>query len=188
MRQGWTGGYADMAVYNIVQSNVPRRNGGAIESVEVHQSGVEFETEHAFANGLQLSGGFMYIFDVEAFRADGSSANGNVFFGSNGVSVPETQILLRAQYNLTNEWLVWGMGYFNSGYVSSNSDGTTTKRSDHYRFDVGAAWRPRDDLAIRFRVENLLDEKDFGQTVEGQPTADADKIGRVFWVGLDYSF
>ena len=188
VRQSWGKGYADLAVYNIVQENVPRRNGGAIESMEVHQSGVEIETEHTFDNALTVSGGLMYMFDVESFRADGSSNNGNVFFGNNGVPTPELQALLRAQYSISEQWLVWGMGYYNTGFTRENADGTSTLTNDYYRFDLGAAWQPTDKFAVRFRIENLLDEKDFGQTVEGNPVADADKIGRVFWVGFDYAF
>lgn len=188
IRQGWDGGWADVAVYDIVQENVPRRNGGAIESVEVHQKGVEFEAEHSFSPRFVMSGGAMWIYDVEAFRADGTSAGGNVFFGTNGVPVPEVQLLLRAQYNISDQWMVWGMGAYNSGYERDNSDGTSTAYEDYYRFDLGAAWIPTDKLAIRFRVENILNEKDFGSTVEGQPSASADNIGRVFWVGVDYTF
>ena len=130
----------------------------------------------------------MYMFDVESFRADGSSNNGNVFFGNNGVPTPELQALLRAQYSISEQWLVWGMGYYNTGFTRENADGTSTLTNDYYRFDLGAAWQPTDKFAVRFRIENLLDEKDFGQTVEGNPVADADKIGRVFWVGFDYAF
>jgi outer membrane cobalamin receptor len=188
LRQGWDRGYADIAVYNIVQENVPRRNGGAIQNVEVEQSGIEFETQHGFDNGLTLSAGLMYILDVKATRDDGTDANGNVFFGTNGVPVPELQALVRAEYAIAPDWVVWGMGYHNSGYTQSNSDGTSTELRDYYRADLGVAWQPTTDVALRFRVENIFDEKDFGQTVEGMPAADADKIGRVFWLGVDYTF
>lgn len=188
IRQGWTGGYADVAVYNIVQENVPRRNGGAIESVTVDQSGLEFEAEHGFGNGLYLSAGFMYLYRLEVTRANGASANGNVFFGNNGVPVPTLQALIRADYNFAEDWVAWGMGYYNSGFERTDAFGNVTNTREFIRVDLGAAWQPRDDFALRFRAENVLNQRDFGQTLEGAPVADAGKIGRVFWVGVDYTF
>jgi outer membrane receptor protein involved in Fe transport len=188
LRQSWNMGWADLAVYNIVQDNVPRRNGGAIQNVEVEQSGVELEAQHRFFDRLTVSAGYMYIFDVKATRDDGTDAGGNVFFGANGVPVPTHQALLRTEYSLSSQWLLWGMGYYNSGYERDNFGVVDNETNDYYRVDLGVAWLPREDITLRFRVENVFDEKDFGQTLEGAPTADADNIGRVFWVGLDYTF
>jgi hypothetical protein len=39
---------------------------------------------------------------------------------------------------------------------------------------------------IRARVENISDEKDFSSTKEGEPINDEGKIGRAFWLGIDY--
>lgn len=188
VRQSWDMGWADLAVYNIVQEDVPRRNGGAIQNVDVEQSGVEIEAQRRFFDRLTLSAGYMHILDVKATRDDGTDAGGNVFFGANGVPVPKHQALLRAEYDLSSEWLVWGMGYYNSGYERDNFIVADNATNDYYRVDIGVAWLPREDLALRVRLENILDEKDFGQTLEGAPVADADNIGRVFWVGLDYTF
>jgi outer membrane receptor protein involved in Fe transport len=187
-RQSWDGGWADIAVYNIIQENVPRRNGGAIQNVEVEQSGVEFETQHTFMDRLTLAAGYMYIWDVKATRDDGTPSGGNVFFGTNGVPVPTHQALLRLEYNIAPDWLLWGFGYFHSGYERDNFAVTDTETRDYTRFDLGLAWLPTDNLAVRTRIENIFDERDLGQTLEGAPVADAGKIGRVVWVGFDYTF
>ena len=187
-RQTWTGGWADIAVYNIIQENVPRRNGGAIQNVEVEQSGLEFEIQHTFMDRLTLAAGYMWVWDVNATRDDGTPSGGNVFFGTNGVPVPEHQTLLRLEYNIAQDWLLWGFAYFNSGYDRDNFQAVDNQTQDYTRFDLGVAWLPRDDLAIRARIENIFDERDFGQTLEGAPVADAGKIGRVVWIGFDYTF
>ena len=188
VNQSWATGSLDVAVYSIEQENVPRREGGAIESVTVEQTGLEIEATNRFTDRLTLSAGYMRLLDVDATRADGSPAFGNVFFGTNGVPVPTDQVLLRGNYEVTRSWQVWAMGYFNSGYERIDATDVTTQTRDFYRVDLGTSYQPIDPLVLRFRIENLLDQRDYGQTLEGAPVADAGKLGRVFWVGLDYTF
>lgn len=188
VRQGWTAGHVDLALYTIEQENVPRRQGGAIESVTVEQSGLEIEGQHQVTPEFAVSAGYMYVFDVQATRADGSSSGGNVFFGTNGVPVPTHQGLLRGQYQITPEWSVWGMGFYHSGYERDNDAPMDTETRDYFRVDLGVGWQPRDDLFLRVRLENALDQRDYGQTLEGAPVVDAGKTGRVFWLGVDYTF
>lgn len=59
-------------------------------------------------------------------------------------------------------------------------------RMAYERLDIGTNWRYNDKLMIRARVENISDEKDFGSTKEGEPINDEGKIGRAFWLGIDY--
>ena len=188
VNQGWTGGHIDVALYNIVQDNVPRRSNGAIENVEVDQSGLEVEVFHRLTDSLSLSAGYMYLFALEATRADGSSANTNIFFNGGNASVPEHQMSLRVDYRVTEDIGLWGAAYHSTGYEAVDANDNVTKRDGFTRLDLGAGWWVTPKWALRFRVENLLDERDFGQTVSGLPTDDDAKLGRVFWLGVDHTF
>lgn len=188
VNQSWGTGEADIAVYTIEQENVPRRNGGAIESVRVEQSGLEIEARNRFWDDLTLSLGYMRILDVDATRADGTPSGGNVFFGTNGVPVPTNQLLLRGEYDIDADWSVWAMGYYNSGYERNNATALNTQTKEFWRIDLGATWLVDEDLALRTRVENVLNQRDYGQTLEGAPVVDDGRLGRVFWLGMDYVF
>jgi outer membrane receptor protein involved in Fe transport len=187
-RYSWLDGYFDAAVYNIEQENVPRRNGGAIESVSVDQTGLELELASRLTDRLTMSAGYMHIFDVEATRADGTKAGTNIFFDGSAASVPKNQTSVRLDFRATETWSFWGMAHHSTGYEAITADGTVQKRDAFVRADIGAAWRVTPKAVLRARIENLLDEKDFGATLEGIPVNDSGKIGRVFWVGLDYTF
>ncbi len=184
----WNNGYVDIAVYNIEQDGVPRRNGGRIESMEVEQSGVEIEFFSALTEKLSLSAGYMHILDLEATREDGTKVNANIFWGSQVAPVPEDQFSLRLNYNLNDAWSFWGAGFYNAGFIQTAADGSIRKRRSYERIDVGTRWRFNDNLAVKFRVENITDQKDFGQTLEGSRVNDEYKIGQAFWLGVDYTF
>ncbi|SOD90790.1 TonB-dependent receptor [Caenispirillum bisanense] len=188
VRQTFDRGYVDLALYNIVQDNVPRRNNGAIESVEVDQSGLELEMLWQLTDAVALSGGYMYVIDLEATRADGTSANSNIFFGTNGTSVPKHQLNGRATWAVTDDLSLWTAAFWSSGYEAVNFDGSVTERDGYSRFDLGAAYAVADNVVLRGRVENLTDEKDFGTTVKGVAANDGGNIGRVFWLGADVVF
>jgi outer membrane receptor protein involved in Fe transport len=188
VNQEFDTGYLDIALYNIVQDDVPRRNNGAIESMEVDQSGLELEVFSQFTDELALSAGYMRIIELEATRADGSKVNGNIFWGSQTTPVPENQFSLRADYQAAEDIGLWGAAYYTTGYESVDANGATTERDGFTRLDLGANWWANDKLALRTRVENILDERDFGTTVQGVPINDDGKLGRVLWVGLDYTF
>ncbi|RVU38134.1 TonB-dependent receptor [Hwanghaeella grinnelliae] len=188
INQGIHNGYIDVALYNIVQDNVPRRNGGAIQNVEVDQTGIEVEAFDQLTDSVSVSASYMHILDVEATRADGTNANGNVFFGSNGVPVPEHQASLRLDYRATEKWGIWGAAYVTTGFESYNIDGSVTERSGFTRLDIGTSYAVNDKLTLRARAENLLDERDFGQTIDGQTFDDDAKLGTVVWLGMDYTF
>ena len=184
----WDNGYVDIAVYNIEQDGVPRRNGGLIESMEVEQSGVEIEVFSALTEKLSLSAGYMHILDLEATREDGSKVNSNIFWGSQVTPVPENQYSLRFNYNLNSAWSFWSAGFYSSGFDRTNAAGDSTESRNYERIDVGTNWQVNDHLMLRFRVENITDQKDFGQTLKGNTVNDKDKIGQAFWLGVDYKF
>lgn len=191
VNQGWQalgGGYLDVAWFNIVQDNVPRRNAGVIESVEVDQSGLEVELFASLTDDLAVSVGYMRVLELESTRADGTKVNGNIFWDGQSTSVPENQFSIRLDYEVTEQVNVWGTAFYSSGYEAVDADDTITERDGYTRLDLGASWRPEDDWALRVRVENLLDEKDFGSTVAGTPSNTEGNIGRVFWFGLDHTF
>ena len=188
INQGIHNGYIDVALYNIVQDKVPRRNNGAIQNVEVDQTGLEVEVFDQITDSVSVSASYMHILEVEATREDGTNANGNVFFGNNGVPVPEHQASLRLDYRATEKWGVWGAAYYTTGFESYNIDGSVTERSGFTRLDIGTSYAVNDKLTLRARAENLLDERDFGQTIDGQTFDDDAKLGTVVWLGVDYTF
>lgn len=183
--QAWQGGNFDVALYNTVQENVPRRNNDAIESVEVDQSGLEVEVFANLTEKLTASAGYMRVLDVSATRSDGTEVNHNIFWGTQVASVPENQISLRLDYGLTDTVNVWGTAFYSTGYTSVDANGATTKREDFERFDLGMSWAPADDWVLRARVENVTDERGFGQEVTGSYTDTDGNVGRVFWLGFD---
>lgn len=187
INQGWGWGYADVAVYTTEQQNVPRRDAGAIQNVTVDQSGVELEIYADVTDDFSASLGYVHIFELEAERADGTKANGSIFFGSNGVNVPEHQATLRLDYRITDDVSLWGAGLVSDGYTQTDANGVTTERKSFERIDLGAAWRINEHVALRVRGENITDEKDYGQTLEGAPTNTVGKLGSVFWLGADFT-
>lgn len=185
--QGWSGGYFDIALYNTVQENVPRRNSGAIESVEVDQSGLEVEVFANLTEDLAASVGYMRVLDVQATRSDGTEVNHNIFWGSQVASIPENQVSLRLDYGLTRDINLWGTAFYSTGYTSVDASGSTTKRDDFERFDIGASYAATEKFVVRARVENITDERGFGQEVTGSYTDTDGNLGRVFWLGFDYT-
>jgi len=188
VNQGWSSGYVDVALYNIVQDNVPRRNDGAIESVEVDQSGLEVDFFTAITDRVSVSAGYMRVIDLTTTRADGTEVNGNIYWDGQATSVPDNQFSLRLDYRITDEVGIWGAAYHSTGYEAVDADGDTTERDGFTRLDLGIGWAVTEDWSVRARVENLLDERDFGSTVSGVPVDDDGKLGRVFWIGTDYTF
>ncbi|MFC3228258.1 TonB-dependent receptor domain-containing protein [Marinibaculum pumilum] len=187
-RQGWAGGYFDAAVYNIVQNNVPRRNGGAIQNVKVDQTGVELEAGAQITPKLFISAGYAHLFKIKSTLDDGTDANGNIFFGANGVSVPRNQANARITYAVTSDIGLWTAGYYSTGYEAVDLNGNVTKRDGFERIDLGGDWAITDKVVLRARVENLTNEKDFGTTVSGTAANTAGNLGRVFWIGTDFTF
>lgn len=188
VNQGFSKGFVDLAFYTITQENVPRRENGAIMNVEVEQSGIELEALSKLTEKFTLSAGYNHVFDVEATREDGTDANGNIFFGSNGVNVAHHQLTLRFDYRWTDTFSVWGAGIHGEPFERVNEDGVTeTRREPYQRLDLGAALWVSDNIAARIRAENITDEKDFSSTLEGAPIDTEGKLGRVFWVGVDFS-
>jgi len=187
INQGWGWGYADVAVYTTEQQNVPRSDGGEIQNVTVDQSGLELEVYADITDNFSALLGYVHIFELEAERDDGTKANGSIFFGNNGVNVPEHQATLRLDYRVTDDVSLWGAGLVSDGYSQTSAAGVTTEREKFERIDLGAAWRMNDHVALRFRAENITDEKDYGQTLEGAPTNTVGKIGSVFWLGADFT-
>ena len=86
---------------------------------------------------------------------------------------------------MTDTVNLWGTAFYSTGYTSVNANGATTKRADFERFDLGMSWAPTDDWTLRARVENITDERGFGQEVTGSYTDTDGNVGRVFWLGFD---
>lgn len=188
VHQGWSRGWLDLAWYNIVQNNVPRQNKGAVESVEVDQSGLEVEALVDITDRLAVSAGYMRVLGLETTRADGTKVNGNIYWDGQSTSVPENQFSVRVSFDATDAWNLWVAAYHSTGYEAVAADGSVTERDGFTRLDLGTSYTVTPSWAVRFRVENVLDERDFGATVKGVPTNDQGKLGRVFWVGTDYTF
>ncbi|HYD64383.1 TonB-dependent receptor [Azospirillum sp.] len=188
VNQGWKGGWFDAALYNIVQKGVPRQTNGAIESVKVDQSGLELEAQFDVTSQLSVSAGYMRVLKLETTRANGAKVNGNIYWDGQSTSVPENQFSLRVSFDATDRWNLWTALYHSTGYEAVDSNGAVTERDGFSRVDIGTSYSFTPSLAVRLRVENLFNERDFGQTVKGVPANDAGKLGRVFWVGADYTF
>ncbi|EDP66795.1 TonB-dependent receptor [alpha proteobacterium BAL199] len=188
INQGWAGGWLDVALYTTEQDGVPRRNNDAIESVKVDQSGLEVELFTRITSQLTMSAGYMRVLQLETTRADGTKVNGNIFWDGQSTSVPENQFNLRLDYHLTETVNLWGAGYYSTGYEAVAADDSVVERDGFLRLDLGAGWAITPNWAVRARVENLTDERDFGQTVKGAPVNDEGKLGRVFWLGTDITF
>ncbi|MBU2089022.1 MAG: TonB-dependent receptor, partial [Alphaproteobacteria bacterium] len=189
VRQSFGFGYLDVALYDIEQDGVPRRaSGAAIESVTVKQRGLEIEGLVRATKDLTFTANFMKVVDVEAIRADGSSSGGNIFFGANGVSVPDYQLSFQTTYALTQDINLWGLVYHTTGYQAENLDGTITDREGFTKLDIGASWWVKPSWALRARVENVFDERTFGSTISGTSVNDGGNLGTVFWIGTDYTF
>ncbi|MFV0278721.1 MAG: TonB-dependent receptor domain-containing protein [Parahaliea sp.] len=186
IRQDWQDGYVDLALYEVTQEDVPRREGGAIESVEVEQSGLELEAFVRLSSRMVVSAGYMHIFDLEATRADGTKSNGNIFWGSNGVNVPTDQFTVRADFMVNETLSLWGAGLYNEGFEQTPATGETVELRAYERIDVGASWQVSNSIGLRFRVENVTNEKDFGQTLEGATVNTTGKLGTVYWAGIDF--
>lgn len=99
--------------------------------------------------------------------------------------VPENQITLQLTYQVTEEFSVWAASLYNDGFTRESSAGVATETRAFERIDLGTAWVINDHVTLRFRVENITDEKDFGQTLEGAPVNTSGRLGRVFWFGFD---
>ncbi|WP_084462892.1 TonB-dependent receptor domain-containing protein [Oceanibaculum pacificum] len=189
VRQSFERGYLDVALYDTEQDGVPRRGTGAlIESMTVKQRGLEVEALFRATKDLTVTANFMKLLDVESTRPDGSSAGGNIFFGTNGVSVPDYQLGVQATYALTQDVNLWGLVYHTAGYEAENLDGSITEREGFTKLDIGASWWVKPSWALRARVENVFDERTFGSTIVGTSANDGGNLGTVFWIGTDYTF
>lgn len=188
INQGWAGGFVDLSIYNILQENVPRRNNGAIENMEVDQSGIEVEAFHQITEDLAASASYMHILELQATRADGTEVNSNIFWNGQAANVPKNQMSVRLDYALTEEVQLWGMAFYSDGYEQVDANGTVTEREDYNRVDLGAAWSPVEDWSFRFRAENITDERAFGQNVVDSYIDTDGNLGRVFWLGVDHTF
>ncbi|MBU2887442.1 TonB-dependent receptor [Gilvimarinus agarilyticus] len=188
IKHTFSSGSFDIAIYNTVQNNVPRRNSGAIESMEVDQAGLEAEVFSAITQRLTLSAGYMHLIEVDATRADGTKVNGNIFWDGQVVSVPKNQFNLRANYFLSDHIQLWSANYYSTGYEAVAADGEIVKNEAFARLDLGVNWQVANNWNLRARAENILDEHNFGSTIEGVPSTDDGKIGRVIWFGVDHQF
>lgn len=189
VNQTWHNTVLDASVYTITQDNVPRRNNGAIQNVEVEQSGLEMELKSALTDSVFLTGSYTHLFGLSATRDDGTDANGNIFFGENGQNVSSDQFTVQVDWKASKQLSFWAAGIYGLPFERENADGTEdTSENAYQRFDLGAGWRMTDKASVRVRLENVSDEKDFGSTLEGEPVNTAGKLGRVAWLGFDYTF
>lgn len=185
VRQDFSLGYADLAMYEIEQDGVPRRNAGAIESMTVNQRGLELELLARLTPRLALRAGYTRVLELEAIRADGSKVNGNIFWDGQSTSVPEHQYTLRLDYQPTDTVGLWLAAFRSSGYEAVAADNSVVERNGFTRIDLGANWALNPRWTLRAHIENLTDERHFGSTVKGVTVSDEGKLGRVLWVGFD---
>ncbi|MBC7137127.1 MAG: TonB-dependent receptor [Oceanibaculum nanhaiense] len=188
VRQDFSFGHLDVALFDTEQDGVPRRNAGAIESMEVDQQGLEVEGLWRASRKLTFTANYFQILDMKATRADGSDASDNIFFGTNGVSLPDYQLSVQATYAMTDTVTLWGLAYHTGGYEAENLDGSITERDGFTKLDIGGSWKVQPNWALRARVENLFDERSFGSTIAGTTANDGGNLGTVFWIGTDYTF
>lgn len=185
VRQNIPTGYVDLAIYDIRQSGVPRRNGGAIESMTVNQRGLELELASELTPQLTLRSGFTHMLDLHATRANGAAVNGNIFWDGQTTSVPKNQLFLRLNHQLSSQLELWGAAFYSSGYEAVAADDSVVKREGFTRLDLGVLWNINKRWQLRAHVENLTDERHFGSRVQGVPVPDEGKVGRVYWLGLN---
>ncbi|MBK1852052.1 TonB-dependent receptor [Marinobacter sp. 1-4A] len=189
INQAWATTTLDVSLYSITQDNVPRRNNGAIQNVDVEQAGLEATVRSAITDTIFIESSYTHLFGLNATRDDGTDANGNIFYGENGVNVASDQLTLQIDWRATNQLSLWAAGIYGTPFDRKNADGSEdTRRSAYQRLDIGAGLRITDKASARVRFENLTDEKDFGSTLEGEPVNTEGKLGRVAWVGFDYTF
>lgn len=187
-RFNWSSGFVDIAVYDIKQDGVPRRNQGKLESMEVKQRGLEAEAFYQVTDSLDLAFSYMHILSLKSYREDGTQVNGNIFWDGQTTPVPVDQFSVRANYQLTADWVLWAVAFYNAGFEFTKADGARQSNHSYNRVDIGAAWNVTSKLTLRARIENLTDEKDFGSTPNDKPVNEEGKIGRVTWLGMDYRF
>lgn len=189
VNQSWKSATLDVSLYTITQDNVPRRNGGAIQNVDVEQSGLEAAVRSALTDTIFIEGSYTHLFGLKATRDDGTDANGNIFYGNNGVNVASDQVTVQIDWKLNDLLSLWAAGMYGTPFERENADGTKDARERAYqRLDIGAGWRITKKASARVRLENITDEKDFGSTLEGQPVNTDGRLGRVAWIGFDYTF
>ena len=177
----------DMALYQIIQKDVPRRSKGGIESVKVKTQGLELEYNYSPMKNLNLMFGYMRILKLETTLKNGQKVKGNIFWGGQKTPVPVNQFILKSDYLVNKNLGLWGAGFYNTGFVQKGSK-ETIKRKSYYRIDIGTYYAFNKYSNFRFKIENLLNEKDFGMTEKGKSVKKDGRIGRVFWVGADYKF
>lgn len=187
--QAWAAATLDVSLYSITQDNVPRRNDGAIQNVDVEQAGLEATVRSAITDTIFIESSYTHLFGLKATRDDGTNANGNIFYGENGVNVSSDQLTLQINWRTTNQLSLWAAGIYGTPFERENADDTKENRRNAYqRLDIGAGLRITDAASARVRLENLTDERDFGSTLEGEPVNTEGKLGRVAWIGFDYTF
>lgn len=187
VRQDWSWGHFDAALYNIIQDGVPRRNNNAIENMKVDQSGLELELSLKPLDALSVTAVYTRVLQLEATRANRQKVNGNIFWDGQTSSTPKDQLAITTIYDFSDAVSLWSLALISTGFEAVDANDKVTKYDGFVRWDAGANWQVTDALTVRGRVENILDEKDFGATVAGLPDPN-DGIGRTFWVGVDFVF
>jgi outer membrane receptor protein involved in Fe transport len=187
IRQDWSWGHFDAGLYNIIQDGVPRRNNNAIENMKVDQSGLELELSLKPLDALSVSAVYTRVLQLEATRANGQKVNGNIFWDGQTSSTPKDQLAITTIYDFSEAVSLWSLALISTGFEAVDAKDKVTDYDGFVRWDAGANWQLTDALTVRGRVENILDEKDFGATVAGRPDPN-DGIGRTFWVGVDIVF
>nr|WP_252730811.1 TonB-dependent receptor [Colwellia sp. E2M01] len=184
----WSSGSVDMALYQVDQDGVPRRNDGRIESMLVKQQGLEFDWMQLITDNLSLTVNFTHIIDLDAIREDGSHVNGNIFWGDQVTPVPTNQLGLQLDYALNNQVALWAKGFLNGGFDSTQADGSVIEREDYQLLDLGVSWQFNSKTLFTARIENVTDEHNYGQVIVGDKAPEETNIGRALWLGVNYTF
>ncbi|MDO6428611.1 TonB-dependent receptor [Thalassotalea sp. 1_MG-2023] len=184
----WDTGSVDIALYETEQDGVPRRNGGAIESMIVKQQGVELDWLHMLTDNLSVTANFTHIIDLDAIREDGTHVNGNIFWGNQVTPVPTNQFGMKVNYAINPTVSLWGKTFINSGFDSTQADGNVIERESYHLFDLGASWQFNAKTLLTARIENITDEHNYGTVIKGNDIPEETNIGRALWLGLKYTF
>ncbi len=110
--------------------------------------GGEVAATWSLTDRWKLIGSYTFL-DVQLHHDRVDTATGERYFEDTS---PQSQIQLRSYYNLTRAIQLNAAAY----YVSSLSEGLIP---GCVRVDLGASWRPRDNLEIGVGVQNLLDDR-----------------------------
>lgn len=148
--------------------------------------GVELSATWAATDALTLKANYTFT---------DSEQKGGLYDGQPLGRTPEHMANARFDYSATDRLNLWGAVTYRGEEVNAGLRVGTNGQPvldgprqlgrlypDYTLVDLGANWRVRDDVAIKFGVYNVTDE------VLDVATYDQQGDGRRYWVGVNYEF